>query len=188
MSWRGWLGLALAVAALGFGWSAWKHRSGDSVGVAQSKQRPDYVMRDFEMISLDEEGRESITLKAPLMERNPADQTYAITTPLFLLPDSTGKAWQLKADTGWLNAKGDQLRLTGDVLGHSPEGAPNPTQFKTTSLNVFPRQNLAQTEAAITITQPGSILTGTGFETNTKTRQYAIKSQSRFHYVPKSAR
>ncbi len=187
MNWRLWLGFALLVAAIFSGWSAWKHHS-NKAAAETPRLRPDYVMRDFEMISLDDQGQEAMTLKAPLMQRSPTDQTYTITTPLFLLPDPKGQPWELRAQTGWVSAKGEELRLRGGVVGNSPAGAQTPTEFKTVSLNVFPNKNLAQTDATVTITQPGSILSGTGFETNTKTKQYALKSQVSSRYVPKSAR
>ena len=187
MNWRVVLGLALLLAAMLFGWSAWKHHSGSAV-VETPRLRPDYVMRDFEMVSLDDQGREALTLKAPLMERSPTDQTYTITTPLFLLPDPEGQPWELRAQSGWVSAKGEELRLRGGVVGNSPAGAPTPTEFKTTHLNVFPNRNLARTDATITITQPGSILVGTGFEVDTKTKNYSLKSQVHSRHVPKSAR
>ena len=187
MNWRLWLGLALLAAAVVSGWSAWKHHK-DNAAAEAPRLRPDYVMRDFEMISLDDQGQEAVTLKAPLMQRNPSDQTWAISMPLFLLPDPKGQPWELRAQSGWVSAKGEELRLKDNVVGTSPTGAATPTEFKTTHLNVFPRQNLARTDAAVTITQPGSILSGTGFETNTKTKRYALKSQVHSRYVPKSAR
>ena len=187
MNWRLGLGCVLLVIVIFTGWSAWKHRSGNAAAEAP-RLRPDYVMRDFEMVSLDDKGQEAMTLKAPLMQRSPTDQTYLITTPLFLLPDPEGQPWELRAQSGWVSAKGEELRLRGGVVGHSPAGAKAPTEFKTNSLNVFPNKNLARTDETVTITQPGSILSGTGFETNTKTKQYALKSQVRSRYVPKSAR
>lgn len=187
MNWRLGLGFVLLVIVIFTGWSAWKHRSGNAAAEAP-RLRPDYVMRDFEMVSLDDKGQEAMTLKAPLMQRSPTDQTYLITTPLFLLPDPEGQPWELRAQSGWVSAKGEELRLRGGVVGNSPAGAKAPTEFKTSSLNVFPNKNLARTDETVTITQPGSILSGTGFETNTKTKQYALKSQVRSRYVPKSAR
>jgi lipopolysaccharide export system protein LptC len=187
MSWRTVLGLVLLVAAITSGWSAWKQRD-----VAEpdtpSSERPDYLMRDFEVINLDDQGQESITLRAPEMQRDPSDQTFTISTPLFLLPDSEGRHWEMRSKTAWISAKGDEMRLSGDVKGTSPKEASAPSTFDTQRLNVFPRKNLAVTDAAVTITQPGSILSGVGFETNTKTRRYQIKSQSKLRYVPKSAR
>jgi lipopolysaccharide export system protein LptC len=181
------MGLALLALAGLFGWSAWQHRSAHPPPVATGL-RPDYLMHDFEIISLNEEGNESMALRAPLMERNATNQTMNITTPLFLLPDADGNAWQLRAKTGWVNADGDELRLRGDVVGDSPQGIDTPTRLQTTHLNVFPRRNLAVTDAKVTLTQPGVILTGVGFEVDTQTRRYVLKSQVQSRYVPKSAR
>ena len=47
---------------------------------------------------------------------------------------------------------------------------------------------LAQTDDEVTVTQPGSRLTGRGFETNLKTKEYTFKSQVRSIYEPRSAR
>ncbi|MFT4256971.1 MAG: LPS export ABC transporter periplasmic protein LptC [Pseudoxanthomonas sp.] len=187
MNWRTGLGLGLTVLAVLCGWSAWRHR--EAMPVAGTTEiRPDYVMRDFELIALDKQGKESLTLRAPLLERDASDETSTITTPLFLLPDADGHHWQLRAKTGWVAARGEELRLKGNVVGTSPEGVGTPTEFKTPHLNIFPDKDLARTDARVVVTQPGSILTGVGFETNTKTRQYAIKSQVKSRYVPKSAR
>ena len=187
MSWRTTLGLVLLLAAILSGWSAWKNRDVPAPGRVVV-DRSDYVMRDFEMIALNGDGREAVAVRAPLMERNPQDQTYTITTPLFLLPDSQGHHWEMRAKSGWVSAKGDELRLTGDVKGTSPKEAAVPSTFDTQRLNVFPRKNLAASDDAVTITRPGSILTGTGFETNTKTKQYTFKSQVKTRYEPRSAR
>jgi lipopolysaccharide export system protein LptC len=107
---------------------------------------------------------------------------------LFLLPDTDGKHWEMRSKTAWVSAKGDEVRLSGQVNGRSPHDAVVPTTFSTDRLNVFPRKNLASTDDAVTITRPGSILTGVGFETNTKTKQYTFKSQAKTRYEPKSAR
>ena len=187
MSWRLGLGLMLLVAAMLSGWSAWKQRDAAEPEAAIS-DRADYLMRDFEIISLDDKGQESMTLRAPEMQRDPKDETFTITTPLFLLPDKEGHHWEMRANSGWVSPKGDELRLTGDVKGTSPKQGAVPSTFDTQRLNVFPRKNLASTDAAVTITRPGSILSGVGFETNTKTRQYTFKSQGKTRYEPNSAR
>ncbi|HVK98438.1 MAG TPA: LPS export ABC transporter periplasmic protein LptC [Dongiaceae bacterium] len=187
MNWRMVLGLVLLAAAILSGWSAWKQRDVAEPD-APSSERPDYLMRNFEVISLDDQGQESITLRAPEMQRNPKDQTFTIATPLFLLPDSQGHHWEMRSRTAWVSARGDEMRLSGDVKGISPRETAVPSTFETQRLNVFPRKNLAVTDAAVTITRPGSILTGVGFETNTKTKQYTFKSQVKSRYEPNVAR
>ncbi|HEY5972012.1 MAG TPA: LPS export ABC transporter periplasmic protein LptC [Pseudoxanthomonas sp.] len=187
MNWRLALGNVLLAAALLSGWSAWKYRDVPEAAAAGA-ERSDYLMRDFEMISLDEQGQESITLRAPEMQRNPKDETFTITTPLFLVPDSEGRHWEMRAKTAWVSPKADEVRLSGGVDGKSPATASMPSSFKTQRLNVFPRKNLASTTDAVTITRPGSILSGVGFEADTKTKQYTFKSQVKTRYEPKSAR
>lgn len=187
ISWRLGLGLLLLAAALLSGWSAWKQRDVPETG-AVSTARSDYLMRDFEMISLDDSGQESVTLRGPEMQRNAGDQTFHIETPLFLLPGSDGAHWEMRAKEAWVSPKGDEIRLRGDVDGKSPATAAVPTAFKTQRLNVFPRRNLATTTDKVTITRPGSILSGVGFETNTRTQQYTFKSQVKSRYEPGATR
>ena len=187
MNWRLLLGLVLLAAALFSGWSAWQQRT-VTEPAATATDRADYLMRDFEMIRLDQAGQESITLRAPEMQRSASDQTFQIATPLFLLPDSEGRHWEMRSATAWVSPKGDEVRLTGNVEGRSPEGVPAPTTFSTERLNVFPRKNLASTDDKVTITRPGTILSGVGFEVNTQTKQYTFKSQVNTRYEPNSAR
>ena len=86
-NWRTTLGAVLLAAAIISGWSAWQQRA-RPVAAAVDDSKADYVLRDFELIALDKEsGKESMTLRAPEMHRNRADQTSKITTPVFLLPD-----------------------------------------------------------------------------------------------------
>ena len=76
----------------------------------------------------------------------------------------------------------------GDVHGTSPASSARQADFRTASLNVFPNRDLAQTDDEVTVTQPGSRLTGRGFETNLKTKAYEFKSQVKSIYEPRSAR
>lgn len=187
MSWRTTLGLILLLAAIVSGWSAWKNRD-----IPEANRvvvdRSDYVMRDFEMIALNGEGQEAVAVRAPEMARNPHDQTFTITTPLFLLPEEEGRSWELRSKTGWLSAKGEELRLKGNVHGTPPKGGAQQMEFRTQQLNVFPDSHLAQTSDLVTITQPGSIITGRGFETNLKTKAFTFKSQVKSVYAPSSVR
>ncbi len=185
VNWRVVIGCGLALAACIFGWSAWNHRAPESLAVAAPGDRPDYVMHDFELVALGADGTEAVTLRGPLLQRSALDHSSTITAPLFLIPDDKGNHWQMRAKTGWVSEKGDELRLHDDVVGTSPDGIGTPTTFTTTWLNVYPKQDLAMTDAQATITQPGSILIGTGFSANTKTRNFSFKSQVHSRYAPK---
>lgn len=182
MSWRTTLTLLLLVGALVSGWSVWRQRM-QAPDDGTVNGRPDYLLHDFELVALDGEGRESFTLRAPLMSRNPDQRSMEMATPVFLLPDSDGQYWRVSARTGWVAADGKELRLRGDVRVASP-----PQQRKvamnTEQLNVYPERDLATSPAVVTITQPGSILRGRGLETNLASKRYELKSQVRTRHVP----
>ena len=182
MSWRTTLTLLLLVGALVSGWSVWTHRGDADIGKGSSG-RSDYVLHDFELVALDGTGKESFTLRAPRMARDPGDRTMAMQTPLFLLPDSEQHYWQVRAKTGWVAADGNELRLRGDVRVNSPPQA-RKVAMNTEQLNVFPDKDLATSSAVVTITQPGSILRGRGLETNLASKHYDLKSQVHTRYVP----
>jgi lipopolysaccharide export system protein LptC len=188
MSWRSLLGIGLLLAALISGWSAWRHRA-SSAPQAAEEGSTDFVLKDFEIITLDKEGKESMTLRAPAMERNRADQTSMITSPLFLMPDAAGQHWELRASTGWVSPKGEELRLRGNVSGDSPkDGKTPPTTFRTDALDVLTEQSLARTDGRVTMTRPGLTQTGIGFQANLKSKQYSLLSQVKTRYEPNAAR
>lgn len=183
MSWRTALTLLLLAGAIISGWSAWVRRGAADTG-SGSAGRSDYVLHDFELVALDgATGKESFTLRAPRMARDPGDHTMEMQTPLFLLPDSGQHYWQVRAKTGWVSANGNELRLRGDVRVDSPPEA-RKVAMRTQRLNVFPKRNVATSPGAVTITQPGSILRGRGLVTNLASKHYEIKSQVRIHHVP----
>ncbi|KRG67974.1 LPS export ABC transporter periplasmic protein LptC [Pseudoxanthomonas dokdonensis] len=185
MNWRALIGVVLLAAAIFSAWSAWDQRKKEAPTLAET-DRSDYVMYDFEMVALDKQGKESVSLRAPEMHREPADETYRITTPLFLVPNAEGQHWHVTSQTGWVSAKGDELRLLKDVKGVSPSAMERPSSFETQRLNIFPQKNLAVTDQVVRMSQPGATLTGRGFETNLETGQYTLKSQVRTRYEPNS--
>lgn len=188
MSWRTILGLLLLGIAILSGWSAWRQRPAHASGQL-AVQPTDYVLHDFTIVSLGKDGKESVTLKGPEMERLRNDRTYTLRTPLFLLPDAQGRYWQLRSETGWVSADGKEIRLRGDVAGDSPV-VPDakPTTLRTDSLDAFPDTHQVRTAAAVVMTQPGIMHKGVGFEANLQTHQYKFLSQVKSRYEPDAAR
>ena len=175
------LGIVLLAATIACGWSLWSNRvTDDGDGVRSS--RSDYVLNDFELTSLDAEGKESFTLRAPMLRETPGDRTMELEAPLFLLPDAEGKHWKVRSDSGWVSEDRKEIRLKGNVDANSPEGT-RPVNMKTRQLNVFPNTSRASSPAVVTITQPGSILRGRGLEADLADKRYTLLSQVHSRYV-----
>lgn len=166
MSWRGWLTLVLLAAALATGWSVWRQRD-DATPALAGGARSDYVLEQFELVALDKSGRESFTLRAPRLVRDPADETLDIATPVFTIPagpDASTGDWDLRAQRGWVSAGGDELRLRGDVQARSVDADGRPVSMATQQLNIFPESKRATSPVETTLRQPGLILNGQRLE------------------------
>jgi lipopolysaccharide export system protein LptC len=182
MNWRGVLMMVLLAGAILSAWSVWKHRSAGARATVASG-RSDYVLHDFELVSLDRDGKEAFTLRAPKLQQTPGAKTMDLTTPLFLLPDEHGHYWQVRSRAGWVSAARDRIRLHGNVRTTSPREDAREVTMTTKELNVFPNTKRASSPAVVTITQPGSILRGRGLVVELDSKRYVLKSQVRARYA-----
>lgn len=185
MSWRGAVIALLLVGAVLSGWAVWKHGQTPAQATA-ARERPDYVLRDFELIALNGEGAESFTLRAPRLERKPGDDTLSLRTPLFFVPNGSGGYWEIRADSGWVSADQREIRLQGGVKANGPPEDLRPITMNTERLSVFPRENRAASDDVVTIVQPGSILRGRGFAVSTTTKRYVFRSEVQTRYAPQN--
>ncbi|MCW5579846.1 MAG: LPS export ABC transporter periplasmic protein LptC [Luteimonas sp.] len=176
MNWRLTTILVLLAGALLSGWHAWKARmAADEATPAEA--RSDFILRDFEIISLNGEGQESFALRAPEMRQTPGARTMELATPLFLMPVEHGSHWEVRSRTGWVNESSDLLKLRGDVVATSPMGATRPTEIRTEQLDVFPNDSRATSEALVTITSPGTRMQGTGMDASLSGKRVQLLSK-----------
>ena len=181
MSWRGLLTIALLVAAAISGWAVWKQS--DRHGPASTPAaRSDYVLNDFQIITLDSQGKEAFTLRAPRLDRNPNDKTMTLVSPLFLFPDKDGAYWETRSHTGWVSDQADEVRLRGGVNVLGP--LPDQVRMVTEQLNVFPDAKRATSPVLVTVIQPGSTMRGVGMQVDMASKRYALLSQVRTRYEP----
>jgi lipopolysaccharide export system protein LptC len=186
MNWRAFFTVVLLLGAIASGWSVWTQRSKETTpaGIAA---RSDYVLTDFELTALDQQGKESFTLLAPRLTRAPQQKTLDIATPLFLIPPGQGAgndAWEVRAKNGWVSADGDELRLRGDVKGVSSGLTGPATTLAARELNIYPDARRASSPGQVVVTRPGSILSGRGMQLNLANKQYSFKSEVHHRYVP----
>ena len=182
MSWRTGLTAILLLAAIVCGWSVWTYSGGGAD--AKVSTRSDYVLHDFELVSLDSQGKESFTLRGPRLQRDPGAKSMTLETPVFLVPDRNGAYWDVRAQRGLVPDDGKELRLRGRVVANSPAQVPPPTRIETEELNLFPRENRAASSATVTLTRPGLTMRGRGMRADFDRQQVSLLSDVRTRYVP----
>lgn len=182
MNWRLALTVFLLLGAIVSGWSVW--RMSHPVEDSALRTRPDYLLRDYEIVSLDKQGKESFTLHGPVLQRDPADKVMTLTTPRFQVPDRQGRYWDVRAERGLVPADGNQLELRGQVQADSPPEAPPATRIATNWLVVDLRAHHARTTDEVTVNQPGLTMRGVGLEADFDRQQVSLLSQVHTHYDP----
>jgi len=184
MNWRAIGTFGLLLGALLSGWLLWQQRDrGTATGPIG--KRPDYVLHDFQATVLDKDGRESFTLNAPRLDRDPDKRTMEIATPQFHIPPREGSqasAWQITSKTGWVSEKGEEVRLRGEVLAHSTNPDGKPIKIATDELNVFPDARRATSPAQVTLTQPGLILNGRGLDADLDAKRITLQNDVKARY------
>lgn len=92
--------------------------------------------------------------------------------------------WHIQANQALVNDTGEKIILQGNVIIHElpTAAAPETTIIKTSELTLFPKESRATTNQAITLSRPGTVIHGVGFDANLKTGQYELRSQSKAIY------
>lgn len=140
---------------------------------------PDYILKDFELVALDDNGQEAFTVKAPALTRNDSDSSFQVTSPSFHI--AGGSPWSIGANSAWVNGDNSEIQLKGDVVAttSTPKG---PMKLSTQQLNVYPVTKIAKAPVLATINQPGVTISGNdGLEAELQSQRVTFK-RMRAHY------
>jgi len=164
--------------------TVWNLRS-KALVKAEGPSRSDYVLHNFEMISLDEKGKEAFTLKSPYLERDAVGKTLSILTPKFSFPDNNGGMWHAESGNAWVGPKAEEVRLQDKVEMVGPKTAKGQqTRFSAPELTIFPKKNTAQSKDVVTITRADSILQGHGLQVDMQAKRFQLLADVKGRYAP----
>ena len=185
MSRRGILILALLAAALVTSMLVWRLQPKPRPAPAEVA-RSDYTLENFELVTLDEEGKESFSVRAPKLVRDPAGKALTITSPRFSFPGNQGGYWNATAGTAWVGPKGEKVRLLRDVNLVGPPGVLGVrTRMQTAELEILPKRDLASSPSVVTISRGDSILQGTGLKADLNTHRVELLADVKGRYAPR---
>ena len=174
--------LAIATVA---GLAVWDLQPKPKPRVATAS-RSDYILENFELTSLNEAGKESFSVKAPHLERDPQGKSLTLRLPRFSFPDKDGGRWLATSNSAWVAEKGVEVRLLDKV---EMLGPPSPmgerTRFSTVRLQIFPKQDLALSEDPVTISRADSILHGTGLRADMHSHHIQLLANVKGRYAPR---
>jgi len=182
MGWRSLLSIGLLLVALATTWSAWQRTSeAPPEETAVIAERSDYVLHDFDLVSLNAEGEASFTLRAPLLRQTPGARTLELTTPNILIPRGA-QSWEINADSGWISANSDEVRLRGGVVATPVDARREHTSILTEALDIFPQQDLATSDTVVTLTRPGATMHAVGMRAHLGHNRVELLSKVQLRY------
>ena len=161
----------LVIIGLLAGLTFWLERASevdDAGSRANRRHEADFFVDRFTLRRFGPEGELQHSLTATRMLHYPDDDTTTVSDPhLTYFGASTTT---VTSNSAWLDKDGKHVRLDEDVrvVRAATEDAPE-TIMTTSVLFVTPDDELAQTDAPVTITQGKSIVHGVGLEANNKT-------------------
>jgi lipopolysaccharide export system protein LptC len=172
MSRRLWLAIAVLAVAAGLTQLAvWWLTPPPPPSTFAGPPRSSYTLHDFKLTTLGIDGKPTLFLTAPQLDRRNGDHALYINAPHFVLPQANGAAWRGAARFGWVNAQGTEIKLLGDVRVVQPASAGSGQNVITSqNITAWPRKHLLTSTARTVIQQPNATLSGVGFRANTATR------------------
>ncbi|MFY2762982.1 LPS export ABC transporter periplasmic protein LptC [Arenimonas sp. MALMAid1274] len=175
--------MASAIVLVSLAVWQWRLRQ---VPEVEPAQRSDYILRNYELTTLGQEGNEAFTVRGPYLQRDIGGKSLSLVQPRFSFPDSTGGRWSARSDKAWVSPKADQVHLIDAVSMVGPPGeGGRRTTFATERLTVFPDTNTASSDERVTVTQGDSILQGSRLRADMKAKRYQLKD-SKIRHAPRT--
>jgi len=164
-------------------WSITEY-SGDNYQAkkASSSRYVEVFMNEFELTAMDDAGNPDYTLNGSHLQRfNDSDETE-IKKPIIQLLRQSGQ-WKVSADNAVINNKEETIQLDTNVVMQQQNIEPAIT-FRTQSLLLDTKTQIAQTTQAVEIIQGISSIKSHGMIFNNMTHELELSSNVNGYYQP----
>jgi lipopolysaccharide export system protein LptC len=149
--------------------------------------QPDAYMENIVAVILNKEGKPSLKIEAPKMVHYAENNTTHITHPHVTAYRQSPQPWYINSDSAQALNGLERVIFTRNVVIYHPSDLENPnTTMHTNALTIFPDKQQAETNDAITITQPDTIVHAVGMLADLNDGTIKLLSQAKGEYVPNS--
>lgn len=150
---------------------------------AKTRHVPDYYMENFEMTTMDDQGRPGSLLVSDKMLHYPDDDSTELNEPVMTLYRETGKPWIVRSERGWVAADNELVLLSGNVIIERHSGPNNrPVTLYTDRLRIHPKTDFAETDQPVTMISENRKTTAVGMRAYVRKGQLQLLDDVRAHY------
>lgn len=175
--------LAVLLALLTFWISQTVEQQGPKVD-GSNRHDPDYMVHNFVTTQTDVTGKLRYVLAATEMLHYPDDDSTVLQRPRFTQYTTDKPYTQIEGLRGYVSSNGEEIELVDNVkvVRQAFEGK-GEMQVLTEKLLIFPKQDLAKTNAPVTIKQaPKTVITAVGMVYDKKAQTVTLLDRVKVHY------
>jgi lipopolysaccharide export system protein LptC len=172
---------------LAVGLSAWSIiiSPAKTMALAQDPKIADSFMEEVVAIVFNKIGNPSLKLVTPKMIHYPENDKTDILTPHVTVFRQSPEPWYIDSDYAKTNNGISEILFWSHVNIHHLADKENPqTSLLTDSLTIYPDQQLASTNQAVTFLQPDTTVHAVGMLANLEAGTIKLISQTQGEYVP----
>jgi lipopolysaccharide export system protein LptC len=176
----------LGVLALVTQWLLWLERPPERGDTFVGPPRSDYVAIDYALVARDEKGAFAFAADGPRAVRHPFLGSFDLDEPRLRFRDNDGNIWHGRSHDGWVNKEGTVVKLAGEaLLNREPRPNIDPITVASEHLTAHTDTKELMSDDPVTVTEPGSILRGTGMLAKLDQQHLDLMSAVSLHYDPK---
>jgi lipopolysaccharide export system protein LptC len=141
------LALAVLLALVGAGaWWLQRASTPPAPPPVAKERRPDYIVDRVDALVMDERGRPDRRLIASEVRHYADDGSAELTEPRLIVYADDGPPWRARADTGWVNAAGDEILLEENVrIERAATATGPPLLLRSSEMLILPETDYAET-------------------------------------------
>ncbi len=146
----------------------------------------DTFFNQVKMTSFNEIGHPKSKIIGYKIAHYPGDTESEIDRPEITLFRKKGSSVNISAKQGWVNQKGNRVRLKGQTLIKRKQSQTNSFfQLETPELIIWTNKNFAETDKAVKITTDTTIATGIGMKAYLDSEHYYLLNNVKIQHLPK---
>lgn len=179
-----------ALAGLSY-WAARQAKLAAAIGPEKPvTHEPDFFVERFVTLKTDKAGLPTYRLAAERMTHYPDDDSSLVARPRSLNLAPQRPPVTVEADSARTTSEGERIDLYGNVRlvrAEQPQAGGRVSEsivVRTTTMTLFPDDDIARSDAPVEIVQGRSRIEGRGMEYNNITRVLDVKSAARSVLAP----
>ncbi|MGH8145861.1 MAG: LPS export ABC transporter periplasmic protein LptC [Rhodanobacteraceae bacterium] len=149
--------------------------------------RSSYELDHFTLHAFGQDGKLAFTMTAPHLARREGSDALYINAPKYYFVASDGSDWYGNSQYAWISSDNNLVKLIGTVnMRRPPAKHVSAAEIHTADATVWTQEKRMASAAPSVITEPGSILRGTGMKADFNTRTLELLADVHATLTPHS--